>query len=298
MKNYFKAAIILSFFGLWLTSFLSIENQIFTGFSLILTFGILHGGNDIMIAKNILLQKRDYSFAKILTFYILIIVFSALLFYLFPFLILFLFILVSGYHFGEQQLRFLNKDKNKIIIESIQLLHGLLILFFLFEFHCKQVRDIIFDITSVEITPNYITYSLYGMLTFFSIGCIYLYLNFKHLIRILFKELFFLLVFVIIFKVSSLIWGFTIYFILWHSLPSIIDQITFLFGDYSKVNFIKYIKAAALYWIVSLIGLGAFYFFLNEIKHFNALFFVFLAAITFPHVLVIILMQNKIKKTE
>lgn len=298
MKNYFKAAIILSFFGLWLTSFLSIENQIFTGFSLILTFGILHGGNDIMIAKNILLQKRDYSFAKILTFYILIIFFSALLFYLFPFLILFLFILVSGYHFGEQQLRFLNKEKNKIIIESIQLLHGLLILFFLFEFHCKQVRDIIFDITSVEITPNYITYSLYGMLTFFSIGCIYLYLNFKHLIRILFKELFFLLVFVIIFKVSSLIWGFTIYFILWHSLPSIIDQITFLFGDYSKVNFIKYIKAAALYWIVSLIGLGAFYFFLNEIKHFNALFFVFLAAITFPHVLVIILMQNKIKKTE
>lgn len=298
MKNYFKAAIILSFFGLWLTSFLSIENQIFTGFSLILTFGILHGGNDIMIAKNILLQKRDYSFAKILTFYILIIVFSALLFYLFPFLILFLFILVSGYHFGEQQLRFLNKEKNKIIIESIQLLHGLLILFFLFEFHCKQVRDIIFDITSVEITPNYITYSLYGMLTLFSIGCIYLYLNFKHLIRILFKELFFLLVFVIIFKVSSLIWGFTIYFILWHSLPSIIDQITFLFGDYSKVNFIKYIKAAALYWIVSLIGLGAFYFFLNEIKHFNALFFVFLAAITFPHVLVIILMQNKIKKTE
>jgi len=298
MNNYYKTAIILSFFGLWLTSFFSIENQIFTGFSLILTFGILHGGNDIMIAKNILLQKRDYSFIQILIFYILIIIVSALLFYFIPFLILFLFILVSGYHFGEQQLRFLDKEKNKIIIDSIQLLHGLLILFFLFEFHSKQVRDIIFDITSVEIRSNYISYSLYGILTFFSIGCIYLYLNYKNLIKTLFKELFFLLIFVIIFKVSSLIWGFTIYFILWHSLPSIFDQITFLFGDYSKINFIKYIKAAALYWIVSLIGLGAFYFFLNDIKHFNALFFVFLAAITFPHVLVIILMQNKIKKTE
>ena len=182
MKNYFKAAIILSFFGLWLTSFFSIENQIFTGFSLILTFGILHGGNDILIAKNILLQKRDYSFTQILSVYILIIIVSALLFYFIPFLILFLFILVSGYHFGEQQLRFLDKKKNKIIIEVVQLLHGLLILFFLFEFHSKQVRNIIFDITSVEITPNYITYSFYGILMLFSIGCIYLYLNFKNLI--------------------------------------------------------------------------------------------------------------------
>jgi Brp/Blh family beta-carotene 15,15'-monooxygenase len=298
MNNYYKTAIILSFFGLWLTSFFSIENQIFTGFSLILTFGILHGGNDIIIAKNILLQKRDYSFLQILIFYILIIIVSALLFYYIPFLILFLFILVSGYHFGEQQLRFLDKEKNKIIIEIVQLLHGLIILFFLFEFHSKQVRDIIFDITSVNITPYSITYSLYSILIVFSLGYFYLLVKNKNLIKILFKELFFLLVFVIIFKVSSLIWGFTIYFILWHSLPSIFDQITFLFGDYSKINFIKYIKAAALYWIVSLIGLGAFYFFLNDIKHFNALFFVFLAAITFPHVLVIILMQNKIKKTE
>jgi Brp/Blh family beta-carotene 15,15'-monooxygenase len=298
MNNYYKTAIILSFFGLWLTSFISIENQIFTGFSLILTFGILHGGNDIIIAKNILLQKRDYSFLQILIFYILIIIVSALLFYFIPFLILFLFILVSGYHFGEQQLRFLDKEKNKIIIEVVQLLHGLIILFFLFEFHSKQVRDIIFDITSVNITPYSITYSLYSILIVFSLGYFYLLVKNKNLIKILFKELFFLLVFVIIFKVSSLIWGFTIYFILWHSLPSIFDQITFLFGDYSKINFIKYIKAAALYWIVSLIGLGAFYYFLNDIKHFNALFFVFLAAITFPHVLVIILMQNKIKKTE
>lgn len=298
MKNYYKTAIILSFFGLWLTSFFSIENQIITGFSLILTFGILHGGNDIMIAKNILLQKRAYSFIQILIFYIAIISFCSFLFYLVPSLILFLFILVSGYHFGEQQLRFLNKDKNKIIIEGIQLLHGLLILFFLFEFHSKQVRDIIFDITSINITPNSITYSLYGILTLFSFGCLYLFVEFKNLTKTLFKELFFLLVFIVIFKVSSLIWGFTIYFILWHSLPSIFDQITFLYGDYSKLNFIKYIKAAALYWFVSLIGLAIFYFFLNDIKHFNALFFVFLAAITFPHVLVILFMQLKIKKTE
>ena len=266
MKNYYKTAIILSFFGLWLTSFFSIENQIITGFSLILTFGILHGGNDILIAKNILLQKRDYSFAQILIFYIGIISFCSFL--------------------------------NKIIIEGIQLLHGLLILFFLFEFHSKQVRDIIFDITSINITPNSITYSLYSILIVFSLGYFYLFVKNENLIKILFKELFFLLVFVIIFKVSSLIWGFTIYFILWHSLPSIFDQITFLYGDYSKLNFIKYIKAAALYWFVSLIGLAIFYFFLNDIKHFNAMFFVFLAAITFPHVLVILFMQHKIKKTE
>lgn len=295
MKNYYKTAIILSFFGLWLTSFISIENQIFSGFSLILSFGILHGGNDIMIVKNILLQKREYSIIQILSFYIAIICICSLLFYLIPGLILFLFILISGYHFGEQQLRFLNEYKNKVIVQSIQLLHGLLILFFLFEFHCKQVRDIIFDITSFEITPNYFTNSLYGILTLFSVGYIYLFLNSKNLTKTLFKELFFLLVFVIIFKVSSLIWGFTIYFILWHSLPSIINQVNFLYGEFSFNNFLRYFKAALPYWLISLFGLGLFYFFSNEMNLFNSLFFSFLAAITFPHVVVIYNMIGKFK---
>jgi Brp/Blh family beta-carotene 15,15'-monooxygenase len=106
-------------------------------------------------------------------------------------------------------------------------------------------------------------------------------------------ETFYLLVFTVIFRVSSLIWGFAIYFIIWHSIPSIINQIKYLNGEFNKKNFWKYIKSAFVYWLISLIGIATLYLLFKDIKIFNALFFSFLAAITFPHVLVIFILFKK-----
>jgi Brp/Blh family beta-carotene 15,15'-monooxygenase len=106
-------------------------------------------------------------------------------------------------------------------------------------------------------------------------------------------ETFYLLVFTVIFRVSSLIWGFAIYFIIWHSIPSIINQINYLNGEVSWNNFRKYIRSAFLYWVISLIGIATLYLLFKDIEIFNALFFSFLAAITFPHVLVIFILFKK-----
>ena len=103
-----KFSIIISFFSLWLCSFVSAENQLFIGFAFILSFGILHGSNDIFVLKKILLKSENFSFFKILLLYVLFILCCILLFYYFPIIILVLFILFSGYHFGEQQLIYLN----------------------------------------------------------------------------------------------------------------------------------------------------------------------------------------------
>jgi Brp/Blh family beta-carotene 15,15'-monooxygenase len=106
----------------------------------------------------------------------------------------------------------------------------------------------------------------------------------------------YLLLFAIIFRNSNLIWAFAIYFIIWHSLPSIKDQICFLYGQYTLQNFIHYFKAAFGYWFLSLTGIALLYFLFRKEALFTALFFSFLAAITFPHVLVIMKMQNRIKE--
>jgi Brp/Blh family beta-carotene 15,15'-monooxygenase len=90
-----------------------------------------------------------------------------------------------------------------------------------------------------------------------------------------------------------LIWGFAIYFIIWHSIPSIINQINYLNGEVSWNNFRKYIRSAFLYWVISLIGIATLYLLFKDIEIFNALFFSFLAAITFPHVLVIFILFKK-----
>jgi Brp/Blh family beta-carotene 15,15'-monooxygenase len=102
-----------------------------------------------------------------------------------------------------------------------------------------------------------------------------------------------LLVFAIIFKASSLIWGFALYFILWHSIPSIIEQMNFLYSNLSIQNFISYCKSAAVYWVISIVGIILLYLLLKDKKLFNAIFFSFLAAITFPHVIVITKIFNK-----
>jgi Brp/Blh family beta-carotene 15,15'-monooxygenase len=291
-----KFSIIISFFSLWLCSFISPENQIFIGFFFILSFGILHGSNDIFVLKKILLKNENFSFFKILMLYISFILICILLFYYFPAFILLLFILFSSYHFGEQQLIFLNDNSEataSLFLKSYQTLYGLLILFLLFEFHNKEVISVISDISKISLLPQVITYGLFVTIFLFLVFFIFILKKNPIHREFLLKELFYLMVFSIIFKVASLIWGFTIYFVVWHSLPSIINQVRFLYGDFSWLHFLKYFKSALPYWLVSLFGLTLFYFFLSELKLFNSLFFSFLAAITFPHVVVIFTMIRK-----
>ena len=293
-----KFSIIISFFSLWLCSFVSAENQLFIGFAFILSFGILHGSNDIFVLKKILLKSENFSFFKILLLYVLFILCCILLFYYFPIIILVLFILFSGYHFGEQQLIYLNnklETSSNLFLQSYQTLYGLLILFLLFEFHNNEVILVISDISKFRLNPLVITYGLLIIVILFLVFSVQILKTNSNNRKLLLKELFYLIVFSILFKVSSLIWGFTIYFVVWHSLPSIINQVSFLYGEFSFINFFKYFKTALPYWLISLFGLGMFYFFSSELKLFNSLFFSFLAAITFPHVLVIYNMIRKFK---
>ena len=107
------------------------------------------------------------------------------------------------------------------------------------------------------------------------------------------KELFTLIILMVIFKSSSLIWGFTIYFIIWHSIPSLLEQIKFAYGDLKRVHIMEYTKAALPYWIVSLAGMSLLYLVLKGEKHFYSLFFAFIAAVTFPHAIVMLKMFSK-----
>lgn len=292
MNNYPSIAIILSFLGLWITSFFSNDLQVVIGFVFILSFGILHGANDILISKSMMNTKNQFSKLKIISLYIMVVICGAVFFYYLPIITLLLFVIISGYHFGEQQLDYLKEEliKNNFVLKT---LYGLLVLFLLFGFHINAVIAVVYEITSFRIDESLIVNSLYLILFLFTINFIFVFMKLKTNQTIFLKELFYLLVFAIIFKVSSLIWGFTIYFIVWHSMPSIINQTKFLYGSFNYFNFMKYIKAALFYWVVSLMGLFLFYFLFQDIKLFNTLFFSFLSAITFPHVLVILKMFGR-----
>lgn len=285
--------IVISFFCIWLTGYFSQQIQVASAFLLIITFGILHGSNDIVLLNKINQTTVSSSIYKVLIWYILVVLATVLLFYYISGLALLLFIIISSFHFGEQhwhrKLITTQPVFNNIYIFS----YGFFILLLLFSLQPNDVIKVIFEISNITISKNFI-YALFAVVTaLLFLMSLYLGVLHKKYLKIYVIELFYILVFTIIFKMTTLIWGFAIYFIFWHSIPSLIDQVQFLYGTCTANNFILYYKSAFWYWIVSIIGIALLYLTLGKKELFEGLFFSFLAAITFPHVMVIIKMNNK-----
>ncbi len=292
MKIIYSFSIVSSFMGLWITSLLPEAFELFLGFILIFTFGMVHGSNDIMIVDK-LSKKTNSTFFKILSTYLLVVTAAILIFYFIPVLALVLFILFSAYHFGEQHWEEVLLNLSLPLQKIFFFCYGLLILYLVFLFNVEDVIEIIYEITSLELNGIYaleMTQILFVILFLITGYAVYK----KHIaIKSVLRELFSLLVFGIIFNSSSLIWGFTIYFIFWHSIPSLLDQITFIYGDLKKKSILKYVKAALPYWLVSLVGIAILFLIFKHEKHFHSLFFAFIAAVTFPHAIVMLRMFSK-----
>ena len=292
MSNTLKLSVITSFAGLWLTSYLSNKYQIILGFFLILSFGVLHGANDLVLIDQLKSNKK-LDFIKIIGIYVSIVGISVLLFTKIPIVALLLFILVSSYHFGEQHWNEIIKTNKSFITPMFQFNYGLLILVILFFFNSKEVIEIIFEITKYTLSTEFIETALLITLSLFVVLSIRLYQISTEFKNKLIEQLFYLVVLAIVFKASSLIWGFTIYFIFWHSIPSLNDQLIFLYGSSTWADFKKYFKTAFIYWFISLVGVFGLYYIAKDMVVFDALFFAFLASITFPHFIVILNMYQK-----
>jgi Brp/Blh family beta-carotene 15,15'-monooxygenase len=297
MHNIYNSSIVLSFAGLWLTSMVSGQFEIILGFALIFSFGILHGSNDILLIDSISNSKLKYPFFKVLGTYLLTVFSAVILFYFFPIIALLLFVIFSAFHFGEQHWSYRENAISKKIQNSFYFVYGLLILQMLFILNIEEVIEIVKSITEHTLSEVVIVYAFSVNVILFIVFTIYLLLTSKIFKSVLLLELFYLLIFGIIFNVSTLIWGFTIYFILWHSIPSLFEQVTFIYGDFNKKTIFNYCTKAFPYWLMSLIGIGIVYFIFKDEKMFYAVFFSFIAAVTFPHALVINKMFKN-KKTQ
>ena len=287
MTKFFNISILLSFFGLWITSMVSGELEIILGFLLIFSFGILHGSNDILLINSISNKKTQHPFFKVLGTYLLTVLSAVIIFYFLPLVGLILFILFSAYHFGEQHWESKLLNVSKKLKDVYYFIYGLLLLQLLFVLNSDDVIKVVFSITKYTILKDLIIYSFVFNCFIFTFLTMFFYVKFTSFKTIIIKELFLLLIFAIIFKVSTLIWGFTIYFIFWHSIPSLYEQVNFIYGSFKKKNIFQYGVKAIPYWLLSLVGISIVYIIFKEEKMFYAIFFSFIAAVTFPHTLVI-----------
>ena len=260
--------------------------DILSGFG-ILTFGIVHGANDLL-----LINKTTDTTKSIFTqffIYLTLVLLFFIFFYVIPSLALITFIILSSYHFGEHQWTLFEKT-NSNIIKILYFSYGLLIFSILFYFNFNEVSFIIKDITDQSFDLTFFKKLLiYSSLTTLIISI----MLFKHLKNQLLIQIFLLIFFLITVYFTDLLMSFAIYFVLWHSLPSILEQSKFLFGSSERTHLKIYLKKASLYWILSILGLTVtYYIFKDSQSQLLSIFFSFLAAITFPHTFVI----SKIKK--
>ena len=256
---------------------------------LVISIGIMHGANDLLILS--LKKINNTNLKKNLFIYISIVFSCVFLFLLYPFLSILLFIFISCYHFGEEHL----SDKvsiNHFFDISYFIVYGMLIFSMLFYAALPEVNTIMKELSAVDFSFNQIMYSLIFSFVFFLGMNLFLLWKKKILLPEFLKELFFLVLLSLVFNTSSLILSFAIYFIFWHSIPSIIHQIFFISGDFTKKTVFFYVKKALFYWLLSIAGLLMLYFLIPQINLFSTVIFVILLSVTAPHIWVMYRMKN------
>ena len=291
--HFFSTLIFLA-----LNIFLNTENQSIVSFILIFTFGLIHGANDIQLIQKKTLNYSVNFFINSILLYVFIVILGILIFFYVPDFGLIFFVLFSSFHFGEQHLGSYQIDSKNIFVKIILYTsYGSIILGLLFSLQWLDTHVIIYEISELFISKKATELYFYVAFTIFFVISLY----YKNLRKFLWIETILIIFLGFFFSRASLLLSFSVYFVFWHSIPSSLDQLNFLYQK-DNTRKMKYFLSSLPYWIMSILGLFGFYFYFHtKPETFLPLFFSFLAAITFPHTIVmgwlkIYKPETKIKK--
>ena len=282
LKKYrYQILITLSF--IISSYFLNVFIQGVIALLMILSVGIVHGANDLQLIQKKTQKNTQTFFLSSLVLYIGVVLLGIILFYTLPSFGLLFFVAFSSYHFGEQHLASkLDSTTSSLKRSFIYISYGIALFGLLFTLQWDQVHQIIYIISQQFISKQLTEATFFIGLALFLLSAAVT----PSLRALLIFEVALLLFIGLLFAKASLLLGFGVYFVVWHSFPSMQDQLDFLYNDKKNRNW-SYLKTSAPYWLISLIGLfGVYFFFEIHTWEFLPLFFSFLAAITFPHTVV------------
>lgn len=291
--KFYNYAIILSFLAIAAAEIFSQDIQYVIALLGIFSFGVLHGSNDLFVIENLKQNNKQNQFVTSLLTYLGVVLGFVVVFYFIPLFALTAFIIISSYHFGEQHFHDKILNQSSVLASLFYLSYGMLVLFLLLYFNLEEVTLIIQDMTSYLVPDTVFLVVLYVSLIASTIFFIILSARNPLLKASLFRNILYLLLFTALFYISDVVWGFATYFVLWHSLPSLKDQVNSLYGPFHFKNFVKYFKKAFPYWLVSILGMCVVFWLFKDSKNFLSLLFAFIAAITFPHVFIMRKLFNR-----
>jgi Brp/Blh family beta-carotene 15,15'-monooxygenase len=256
------------------------------GLFLIFSAGLIHGANDIRLLQKKYKNTQFRFFLLLILVYIGVVFLGAILFFHLPNFGLFFFILFSGFHFGQQHWdSFLKQKPSSPLLKQLgYTFYGLLVFGLLFSSQVLEVDGLIEQLSGTHFAVD--TYYIATLVLAVVFSILAFFLSVSGMVYL--KEILALALLAVLFATTSLLVSFAVYFVFWHSIPSIQDQLMYLDGEINRKTIKGYIRSSLVYWLLSLMGLTAAYFFFDvNASYFIPLFFTFLAAITFPHTVVI-----------
>jgi len=290
--NYFHSLI---FFNLciFLSAFEYLRNNslLIISLFLILTIGISHGSLDHIKGKkliNILGLKSSIFFY---IGYLMIVIITIIIWFLFPKFLLFLFLIFASFHFGKEDSGFINKNKN---FELVYFLKGSLVIVSPLLFH-KNETLLIFQSLNFDISENILINNL--MLYYFIFlslaSNVFLSLNKSFDVKCLLL-MDFLSILILNYFLNPIL-AFTVYFCFLHSIRHSISLIKEINKNIKK-GFPIFFKKTLPLTIITIFG---YLFILNFLNNYNELdesiykvIFIGLASLTFPHILLEYLLEK------
>ena len=260
---------------------INIQNTI--AILMILTVGILHGACDITLINHKTNNVTNRKKIIFIIFYLFIAFLAFLIVYNLPIIGFIAFLLVSSYHFGEQHLHETILDSKFRFFHFLT--YGTLIFMLMIHNNKSFVENVLSEVLMINI--NNFPFDIFLFLSLF-ITFLLWSIDYKKLKSFIIKEILYLLLLFLLFYTSNLIVSFAVYFVLWHSIPSILDQINFLYNEISIRSILLYLKNSGSYWIVSILGLLFLFNYQNLLgEDFYKIIYSFSAAVTIPHIFLI-----------
>ena len=256
---------------------------------LIIFVGIPHGALDHVL----FFKKRNTSQIKFYSVYLGLVLFFILLWIYYPILSLSLFLIISAFHFGESQFEDI-EIKKYLHSLLLYLVWGLSLLINLIFYNVNELNvltTIFKDTESFYYLYNH-KFVTYGFISF-NLATIFLLFNLLYDKTInwnkLLSELFLFAIIHLTFYLFPFIIGFTLYFVILHSIRVMKYEYDFFKKESNNFNLIVFLKLVTPYTLLSLFFSGlVFILSHNEIISISIplLSLIIISAITLPHAIV------------
>ena len=259
---------------------------------LVLLVGLPHGATDFLLFQRIIgVQLSPKQIFHFFIYYLSAVFGYFLVWLFFPVPALILFLGISSYHFGQSNWHYLQAPR--WLSSLVYMVWGAFALGGAILWHWEESSIVIHQLIGRNMpTWSAVTMDIlqWGLLlsTFLLIVLLGLLSNISR--RNVVQEVLNLSVLAFMLYFTPLLVGFTLYFTLWHSLESMLNQVKFFKGKWPTFTLVHYYRQATPYTVLAVIGLigliGCHSLLFTNVSLIS-IFLIFISCVTLPHLFLI-----------